>query len=156
MKLAKSVIPTISETESTALNCGTVSIDGEIFNGTMSPDKLKTSTLTDEEQSYIDNEVQELCELHMKLGYDGDKLHSDTLAFMKKIGIFGLNIPKEYGGKGFSPAGNSAIVTKLSSTGHNGLAVTAMVPNSLGPGELLQQYGTDVKKANYLPKLASG
>ena len=75
--------------------------------------------------------------------------------YLKDEGFFGLIIPKEYGGKGFSASMNSAVVAKLSSRS-GPLAITVMVPNSLGPAELLTHYGTDEQKAHYLPRLADG
>src|SRR5690606_24583232 len=75
--------------------------------------------------------------------------------FLKKERFFGLIIPKEYGGHGFSPSANSAVVAKTS-TASSTLGITVMVPNSLGPAELLIHYGTEAQKAHYLPRLARG
>ena len=85
---------------------------------------------------------------------DGD-LSPEVWAYLKKEGFLGLIISKEYGGLGFSALGHSAVINKLASCSIP-LAITVMVPNSLGPAELLMHYGTDDQKKNYLPKLAAG
>ena len=149
-KLARKAIPSISETERVALNCGTVSLDGKIFNGTFSKEDVSVATLTEEEQYFLDNTVPAIIKTHYLMGLE------QATELMKTEGMFGLNIPKEYGGMGFSPAANSAIMTALSSSGYQSLAVTAMVPNSLGPAELLMHHGTEEEKNKYLPRLANG
>ena len=148
--LAKKAMPPIGDTERTALNCGTVSLDGKIYDGTFTKDDVRTTELTDVEQDYVDRVVPHIIERHHMLGLD------EAIELMKCKGIFGLNIATEYGGMGFSPAANSAIMTKFAESGFPALTVTAMVPNSLGPGELLQHYGTEEERNKYLPKLASG
>ena len=90
----------------------------------------------------------------MKTHYEHGLDHA--IEHMKAEGMFGLNIPEVYGGKAFSPVANSAIMTALSSSGYQALTVTAMVPNSLGPAELLQHYGTREERDKYLPLLANG
>ena len=155
---AKKAIPKLSKTEEEALNAGDTWIEQSIFRG--EPDwkalsKIKTS-LTDEEQAFLDNEVETLCTMvndwEVTQAHD---LPKDVWDFLKANGFFGLVIDKKYGGKGFSGRAHSDVVMKIAS--HSGVAaVTVMVPNSLGPGELLQHYGTDEQKDYYLPRLASG
>ncbi len=152
-------LPTISETEQTAIDAGTVWMEGELFSG--KPDFDKTldqlyPELSDEEQAFLDGPCEKVCEMvdDWQVHQRGD-LSTETWDYLKEKGFFGLIIPKEYGGKGFSAAGRSAVVQKLG--GHSvPLAITVMVPNSLGPGELLLHYGTDEQQDRYLPRLASG
>ena len=152
-------LPTISETEQTAIDAGTVWMEGELFSG--KPDFDKTldqlyPELTDEEQAFLDGPCEEVCEMvdDWDVHQRGD-LSAETWDYLKEEGFFGLIIPEEYGGKGFSVAARSAVVQKLG--GHSvPLAITVMVPNSLGPGELLLHYGTDAQQDRYLPRLASG
>jgi acyl-CoA dehydrogenase len=152
-------LPTISETEQTAIDAGTVWMEGELFSG--KPDFDKTldqlyPELSDEEQAFLDGPCEEVCEMvnDWEVHQRGD-LSAETWDYLKEEGFFGLIIPEEYGGKGFSVAARSAVVQKLG--GHSvPLAITVMVPNSLGPGELLLHYGTDEQQDRYLPRLASG
>ena len=152
-------LPTISETEQTAIDAGTVWMEGELFSG--KPDFDTTldqlyPELTDEEQAFLDGPCEEVCEMvdDWDVHQRGD-LSAETWDYLKEEGFFGLIIPEEYGGKGFSVAARSAVVQKLG--GHSvPLAITVMVPNSLGPGELLLHYGTDAQQDRYLPRLASG
>ncbi len=152
-------LPTISETEQTAIDAGTVWMDAELFSG--KPDFKKTldqlyPELSDQEQAFLDNEVETLCamvddwDIHQR----GD-LPKDAWDYMKEKRFFGMLIPEEHGGLGFSAEARSAVVQKLG-TRSSPLSITVMVPNSLGPGELLLHYGTDQQKEHYLPKLASG
>ncbi|HVT61968.1 MAG TPA: acyl-CoA dehydrogenase, partial [Legionellaceae bacterium] len=154
---AKSV-PKLSKTEETALNAGDTWIEQDVFRGTLDWERLaqiKTS-LSEEEQAFLDNQTQTLCgmldEWHIEQAHD---LPESVWTYIKKQGFLGLVIPKEYGGKGFSARAHSDIVMKISS--RSGVAaVTVMVPNSLGPGELLVHYGTEEQKKYYLPRLAKG
>ncbi|WP_022834545.1 acyl-CoA dehydrogenase [Salisaeta longa] len=152
-------LPVISETEQTAIDAGTVWMDAELFSG--KPDFKKSldqlyPELSDKERAFIDGPVEELCamvddwEVHQR----GD-LPQEAWDFMKEKGFFGLIIPEAFGGLGFSAEGRSAVVQKLG-TRSLPLSISVMVPNSLGPGELLLHYGTDRQKEHYLPKLASG
>jgi acyl-CoA dehydrogenase len=161
MKLMEALqfLPTISETEQTAIDAGTVWMDGELFSG--APDFDKTldqlyPELSDKEQAFLDGPVEEVCDIvdDWDVHQRGD-LSAETWDYLKEKGFFGLIIPEEHGGLGFSAAGRSAVVQKLG--GHSvPLAITVMVPNSLGPGELLLHYGTDEQKEYYLPRLADG
>ena len=152
-------LPTISETEQTAIDAGTVWMDAELFSG--KPDFQKTldqlyPELSDKEQAFLDNECEELCamvddwDIHQR----GD-LPAAAWDYLKEKRFFGMLIPEEHGGLGFSAEARSAVVQKLG-TRSTPLSITVMVPNSLGPGELLLHYGTDAQKEHYLPKLANG
>jgi acyl-CoA dehydrogenase len=161
MKLmdALNFLPAISDTERTAIEAGTVWVDGELFSG--KPDFNKISTepydeLSDEEKAFMEGPVEEICDyvddwdVFVRKGFD-DK----TWKLLKENKFFGLIIPKEYGGLEFSANAHSAIIGKLASCS-GPLATTVMVPNSLGPAELLIHYGTDEQKDYYLPRLATG
>lgn len=159
-KMFKSVLPPMNQTEREALEAGDVWWDGELFRG--NPD-WKTMLgydkpeLTAEEQSFVDNQVETICGMvsDWEVNFKDKDLPQEAWDYLKKEGFWGLIIPKEYGGKGFSAFAHSTIVSKLS-TRSSTLGVTTMVPNSLGPAELLLHYGTDEQKQHYLPRLASG
>ncbi len=155
----KSILPSISQTEKEALESGTVGWDGELMKGTPNWDvlfKLPKLQLTADEQAFIDGPVEQLCKMidNYKVSQDGD-LPREVWDFIKKEGFMGLEIPKEYGGHGFSSAAHSAVVIKIASRSI-AAAVTVMVPNSLGPAELIHAYGTQEQKDHYLPRLADG
>jgi len=158
IKQIKKFVPKISSTERTALECGTISIDGDIFKGkapVVNPSNK--SNLTKDEEHFLDNVVPEVIALQAKQGYTKNRdLHSSVWKFLKQNKFFAMIIPKEYGGLGFSPTAQSLVVSKLASSGYPSLATTVMVPNSLGPGELLLHYGTQEQKNKYLSKLATG
>ncbi len=157
-KYAKKVSPRLSKTEEEALNAGDTWIEKSIFTGTPDWDSLfeiKT-TLTSAEQSFLDNEVNTLCEmLHEWEISQQQDLPAHVWQYIRENGFLGLVIPESYGGKGFSARAHSDIVLKVASRS-TVAAVTVMVPNSLGPGELLLHYGTDTQKNYYLPRLAKG
>ncbi|MBK6286904.1 MAG: acyl-CoA dehydrogenase [Gammaproteobacteria bacterium] len=153
-------LPKLSDTEAQALKSGTVDWDGELFSGQPDWSKLLDAApahLTDEEQAFLDGPVEELCATldDWKITNELYDLPEQVWAFIRNNGFFGLVIPKQDGGKGFSNTAHSEIVMKLS-TRSVSAAVTVMVPNSLGPGELLMHYGTDAQKQHYLPRLAGG
>lgn len=159
-KKLKKTTPTVSETELTALKAGTSSIETHVYSGNLNWDALKnikTPTLTEEEQSFLEYEVQTLCEMvnDHQINNDADDLAPEVWEFIRTKGFFGLQISKDYGGKEFSPFAISKIVSTIASKSVVA-AVTVMVPNSLGPAELLQHYGTDQQKSAYLPNLANG
>ena len=153
------LLPKISETEKIALTSGSVWVDGQLFSGR--PDfkwifAQKHPKLTSEEQSYMDNEVEEVCRICKD--YDVQVLRDlpeNVWKFLREKKFFGIIIPKEFGGLGFSAYAHSCIIQKLSSRSVP-LAITAMVPNSLGPAELLMHYGTQAQRDHYLPRLADG
>lgn len=155
---AQKAIPKLSKTEEEALNAGDTWIEASVFRG--EPDwkalsEIETK-LTDEEQAFLDNETETLCSMLDEWEIaQGQDLPKEVWKYIKDQGFLGLVITKEYGGKGFSARAHSEIVMKVASRSGVG-AVTVMVPNSLGPGELLHHYGTKAQKAHYLPRLASG
>lgn len=155
---ASSSIPKLSKTEEEALNAGDTWLEQDIFTGTPNWDKLAAvkTALSEEEKAFLQNETQGLCDLLDEWEiHQSNDLSESVWNYIKEKGFFGLVIAKEYGGKGFSARAHSEIVMKISS--RSGVAaVTVMVPNSLGPGELLQHYGTEEQKQYYLPRLAKG
>lgn len=157
---AKKVLPAISETEALALNAGDSWWERDVFQGNPDYNKLhdlNVFKLTDEEQSFVDNEVTTLCKMidDWKVTHEDMDLPVDVWNYIRDNGFFGLVIKKEYGGKGFSAAAHSEVVLRLA-TRSTTVGVTVMVPNSLGPGELLYHYGTKEQKDYYLPRLAKG
>ncbi|MEP7181690.1 MAG: acyl-CoA dehydrogenase [Betaproteobacteria bacterium] len=156
----RKVMPPMSQTEREAIEAGTVWWDGELFSGKPAWQKLldlPAPKLTDDEQRFVDNEVQQLCE--MVTDWETSAVYRDlppaVWQFIKDKGFLGMSIAREYGGLGFSAYAHSQVMTKLST--HSGtVSVTVMVPNSLGPAELLAHYGTDEQKRHYLPRLAKG
>ncbi|MDF3933479.1 acyl-CoA dehydrogenase [Pseudomonas citronellolis] len=155
----KRVLPPMSETEREAIEAGTVWWDGDLFSGRPDWSKLlgaPAPQLTEEEQAFIDGPTERLCAMvsDWDIGQRMD-LPAEAWAYIKEQGFFGLIIPKEYGGKGFSAFAHSQVVMKLASRSGD-LASTVMVPNSLGPAELLLHYGTDEQRQRYLPGLARG
>lgn len=156
----RKVMPTLSSTEQEALDAGTVWWDAELFSGKPRWRKLlrqPAPSLTEREQAYLDGPVEELCLMlnDWEIADDLKDLPKAAWDFIREKGFFSMIIPEEYGGLGFSAQGNSAVVMKLASCNITA-AVTVMVPNSLGPGELLMHYGTDEQRKYYLPRLASG
>ena len=152
-------LPTISETEKTAMEAGTVWVDGDLFSGNPDFKKLlneRYPDLTPEEQAFLDGPVEEVCAMtdDWEIWQRRD-LPPEVWEYLREHKFFGMIIPEEYGGLGFSASANSAVVAKLSARSQV-LGITVMVPNSLGPGELLQHYGTPEQKEHYLPRLASG
>ena len=153
------VLPPMSETERDAIDAGTVWWDGELFSGRPDWDKLLAypkAQLTEEEQAFIDGPTEELCAMvsDWEIGQAMD-LPPAAWEHIRTHGFFALIIPKEYGGKGFSAYAHSQVAMKLA-TRSGDLASTVMVPNSLGPAELLLHYGTDEQRNHYLPRLARG
>src|SRR5215510_15458606 len=155
----RKVMPPMSQTEADAINAGTVWWDGELFSGNPDWGRLLAfpkPTLTAEEQAFLDNETAELCRVANDWEtYKLNDLPPAAWQYIKDNGFLGIIIPKQYGGKGFSAYAHSQIITKLS-TRCSAAAVTVMVPNSLGPAELLLHYGTEEQKRHYLPRLAKG
>jgi len=160
MKSFQGMTPEISETEQIALDAGTVGFEGELFTGKPNWKKLLSRPLpelTVEEQAFIDGPCEELCHMideweftHYRVG-----LSDEAWDHLRKNKFFGMIIPKEYGGLGFSASAHRAVLEKVGGMSSTVGSVVA-VPNSLGPAELLLHYGTDEQKNHYLPKLASG
>ena len=160
LKRIKSVLPPMSETERDAIEAGTVWWESELFRGAPDWNKLlqyKKPELSDEEQAFLDGPVNELCEMidDWDITHNRMDLPEEMWTFLKQQGFFGMIIPKKYGGLEFSAYGHSSVVMKVSSRSIS-VGVTIMVPNSLGPAELLLHYGTDAQKEFYLPRLADG
>jgi acyl-CoA dehydrogenase len=160
LKVFRNILPQVSQTEQEALDAGTVWWDGELFSGNPHWHKLLAlpkPTLSREEQSFMDNEVEQLCALidDWDVTHVRNDLSPQAWQFIKEKGFFGMIIPKEYGGLQFSAQAHSAVVTKVASRSGTA-AVTVMVPNSLGPAELLLHYGTQEQKDKYLRRLAKG
>lgn len=155
----KGLLPKISDTEKTALRAGDVWVEGELFSGKPDFKKIFSNpypTLSEEEQAFIDNEVNEVCAMTSDWDvFEKRDLPKKVWKYLKKKKFFGMIIPKEYGGLGFSAYGHSCVIEKLASHSQV-LAITVMVPNSLGPAELLLHYGLDAQKDHYLPRLADG
>jgi acyl-CoA dehydrogenase len=154
------MLPDISETEQVALDAGTVGWEGELFAGRPDWNLLKKQPYLDlsvEEQTFLDGPVQELCGMlnSWEITHRDADLNPETWAFLKKHRFFGMIIPKEYGGLGFSAMAHRAVLQKISSVCVV-TASTVAVPNSLGPGELLVHYGTEEQKNHFLPRLARG
>ena len=156
----KRILPPMSQTEQEAIDAGTVWWDGELFSGRPDWSKLAAypqPVLTPEEQAFLDNETEQLCA--MASDWETYQVHNDlpphVWQFVKDKGFLGMIIPKRYGGKEFSAYAHSQVVTKLA-TRCGAAAVHVMVPNSLGPAELILHYGTDEQKSHYLPRLAKG
>ncbi len=160
LRYIRQALPPISDTEREAIEAGTVWWDAQLFSG--DPDwrrllDVPTPKLSDEEQAFLDGPVAELCRMadDWQITHELNDLPRDIWDFLAEHRFYGLNIPKKYGGHEFSPLANSAIVMKVAS--RSGTAgVTVMVPNSLGPAELLLHYGTEEQKDHYLPRLAKG
>lgn len=156
----KKILPQMSTTEQEALEAGTVWWDGDLFSGRPDWNKwlnVPKATLTNEEQAFVDGPTNELCRMidEWQTTHEDHDLDPKVWQFIKDNGFLGMIIPKEYGGKGFSAYGHSQTVMKISTRSATA-AVSVMVPNSLGPGELLVHYGTKAQKDYYLPRLAKG
>lgn len=152
-------IPAISETERTALEAGVVWIEGELFSGKPNLNKLMEQPypqLTKEEKAFLDGPVEEFCKMIDDWSiWETRDLPEPAWAHLKKNKFLGMIIPKEYGGLGFSAMAHSEVIMKLCSRS-GASCITVMVPNSLGPAELLIHYGTEEQRKHYLPRLAIG
>ncbi len=159
-KLFKRVTPRMSQTEREALEAGNVWWDGELFSGRPKWNRLRklpAPVLSNEEQAFIDGPVEKFCSMidDWKVTHEDFDLPAQAWQFLKENGFFSMIIPKQYGGLEFSAFAHSEVVMKIS-TRSVSAAVTVMVPNSLGPGKLLLEYGTEKQKDYYLPRLAKG
>ncbi|MCW2480454.1 acyl-CoA dehydrogenase FadE [Candidatus Symbiopectobacterium sp. NZEC135] len=160
LRMFKKVMPTMSNTEKEAINAGTTWWEGELFRG--APDwkmlhNYPQPTLTEEEQAFLDGPVEEACRManDFQITHELADLPPELWAFLKQHRFFAMIIKKQYGGLEFSAYAQSQVLQKLAGVSSI-LAITVGVPNSLGPGELLQHYGTDDQKDHYLPRLARG
>jgi len=158
-RLLREALPAMSSTEKEALEAGTTWWEKDLFSG--SPDwdvfdRIALPQLSEAEQSFVDVEVEALCQLIDDWDVQQRQdLSPETWKYLREHGFFGLIIPEEFGGKAFSPYAQSRVMSKIASRSITA-AVTAMVPNSLGPGELLAKYGTGEQKQRWLPGLANG
>src|SRR5690606_28626734 len=157
---AKRLMPPISETEREAIDAGTVWWDGALFGGNPDWDELLSmppARLTPEEQAFMEGPVAELCRMvhDWELNWRDRDLPPEIWAFLREKRFFGMVIPRQYGGLGFSNFAHSEVVRTISSASVVA-GVTVMVPNSLGPGELLVHFGTEEQKNYWLPRLADG
>jgi acyl-CoA dehydrogenase len=153
-------LPEMSPTERDAIEAGTVWWDAELFTGRPRWDTLLAygpPALSDEERAFVDGECQRLADL----ANDWDTatiwhdLSPQAWQYAKQQGFLGMIIDKRFGGKAFSAYAHSQVIMKLASRSSSA-AVSVMVPNSLGPAELLLHYGTEAQKQHFLPRLARG
>ena len=158
-KALADAMPSISPTEREALDSGTSWWEKELFMGAPNWETFNSypyPKLSIEEQAFLDNEVETLCSMLDEWEIHEKKMLPEHIwQYIKDNGFLGLIIPKEYGGRAFSSFAQSRVMSKISSRSLTA-AVSCMVPNSLGPGELLLHYGTDEQKDRYLPGLAKG
>jgi acyl-CoA dehydrogenase len=157
---ARGVLPSMSDTEREALEAGDVWWDADLFTGNPDWAKLLSNppaTLTEEEKAFLNGPVDELCAMldDWKINWEWRDLPPEAWEYIKAKKFFGMIIPREFGGLGFSPYAHSEVVRKIS-TRSLAAAVTVMVPNSLGPGELLMRFGTKEQQERWLPRLADG
>jgi acyl-CoA dehydrogenase len=160
LKAYMRMLPAMSQTEKEALEAGTVWWDGELFTGKPRFEKLlasKAPALTAEEQAFIDGPCEELCRMYddWEVTHKRADMPPHVWDYLKQKGFFAMIIPKKYGGLEFSAYAHSCVLVKLASRAGL-LAATTAVPNSLGPAELLNHYGTEEQKNHYLPRLARG
>src|SRR3990167_9390609 len=160
LKVLQKRMPAISETEREAIEAGNTWWEKELFNGRPHWNKLfaiPPPTLSTEEQAFLNHQVDHLCSMlnDWQIVYRDKDLSPAVWEYIKQEKFFGMVIPKKYGGLGFSALAHSTIVVKIA-TRSISAAVNTMVPNSLGPAELLLHYGTDEQKSYFLPRLAAG
>jgi acyl-CoA dehydrogenase len=160
LKVYRRMLPAMSDTEREALEAGTVWWDGELFTGKPDWSKLlgaKAPQLTAEEQAFLDGPCEELCGMidDFDITHRRGDMPPEVWDFLKRKGFFSMIIQKKYGGLEFSAYAHSCVLAKLSTRSAT-VSSTVAVPNSLGPGELLQHYGTEAQKDHYLPRLARG
>jgi acyl-CoA dehydrogenase len=156
----KKILPPLSQTERIALESGSVGFEGQLFSGDPDWDQLLSQPaprLTDEEQAFLDGPVEELCKRidDWEITHVHADLPPELWDFIKHNRFFGMIIPKQYGGLGFSALAHHKVIQKIASMS-SVVSSTVGVPNSLGPGELLVHYGTQEQKDHYLPRLAAG
>ena len=160
LNVYRRILPVMSQTEREALEAGSVWWEGELFSGAPNWAKLHDipqPKLTAEELHFLDHEVEQVCAMtdDWAVSHTHQDLPPQVWQYLKDHGFLGMIIPKKYGGLEFSAYMHSQVVTKLG-TRSSTLAISVMVPNSLGPAELLVHYGTQAQKDYYLPRLAKG
>jgi len=156
----KGILPRVSATEREALEAGTIGFDAELFSGQPDWDKLRAVppiTLTEEEKRFLDGPTTELCRMvdDWAIRHNEKEIPEAIWNFVKKHGFLGMLISKEHGGLGFSAQAQSLVLGRIASRSPD-VCTIVMVPNSLGPGELIEKYGTPEQKDYYLPRLAKG
>ena len=156
----KGVLPKVSATEQEALDAGTIGFDAELFSGTPDWQKLRDVppiTLTEEEKAFLEGPTSELCRRvnDWAIRHNLKEIPAEAWAFVKQHGFLGMLISKQHGGLGFSPQAQSLVLGRIASRSPD-VCTLVMVPNSLGPGELIEKYGTPEQKRHYLPRLAKG
>ncbi|HET7312937.1 acyl-CoA dehydrogenase [Salinisphaera sp.] len=162
LKLFRGVLPTLSATERTALDAGTVWWEGELFSGRPNwrrLEELPPARLSEEEQAFLDGPVQTLLDLcdEWRITHEDADLPHDAWQYIKDNKFWGMIIPKRYGGLEFSAYAHSCVLAKVGSGPAGGtVGPVVAVPNSLGPAELLMHYGTEEQRDHYLPRLAAG
>lgn len=160
LKIYRTMLPSMSDTEREALEAGSVWWDGELFSGMPDWNRLMSFPapgLSEEEQAFIDGPCEELCRMldDWDIASERGDMPAEIWQYIKQNRFFAMIIPKQYGGLEFSAYANAMVITKLASRSATASS-TVGVPNSLGPAELLLHYGTDQQKQHYLPRLASG
>lgn len=160
LQWARGVMPALSQTEREAIDAGDTWWDAALFTGDPDWNELlafPAAKLRPDEQAFIDGPVNTLCAMvnDWQMTWETRDLSPEAWAYLKSQKFFGMIIPKEYGGLGFSAYGHAEIVRKIA-TRSASAAVTAMVPNSLGPGELIMKFGTQAQRDEWLPRLADG
>jgi acyl-CoA dehydrogenase len=160
LRRIRKILPPMSATERDAIEAGSVWWEAELFRG--APDwqvlqDYRLPVLSEQEQAFIDGPVEQLCAMidDWDITHNRMDLPPEIWEFLKQHRFFGMIIPQHYGGLEFSAYGHSSVVTKISARSISA-GVTVMVPNSLGPAELLMHYGTETQKDFYLPRLADG
>jgi acyl-CoA dehydrogenase len=156
----RGVLPKVSDTEAQALEAGTIGFDAELFSGRPDWARLRSVppvVLTAEEQAFLDGPTDELCRMinDWQIRHSDREIPEEIWDFVKKHGFLGMLISKAHGGLGFSAQAQSLILGKIASRSPDAVTIV-MVPNSLGPGELIEKYGTEAQKHHYLPRLARG
>jgi acyl-CoA dehydrogenase len=159
-RAVKRILPKVSDTETQALEAGTVGFDADLFSGRPDWERLRAVPgieLTPEERAFLDGPTDELCRIldDWEIRHTEKEIPEAVWDFVKRHGFLGMLISKDHGGLGFSPQAQSLILGKIASRSPDAVTIV-MVPNSLGPGELIEKYGTDEQKHHYLPRLAKG
>ncbi len=160
MRAYRRLLPSMSATEREALEAGTVWWDGELFTGAPRWERLlaaKPPQLSAEEQAFLDGPCEELCRMidDWDITHRRGDLPPQVWEYLRTRGFFAMIIPKKYGGLEFSAYAHSCVLAKIASRSTT-VSSTVAVPNSLGPAELLNHYGTEEQKNHYLPRLARG
>lgn len=159
MQAFSKALPPLGDTERAALEAGTVGFEGQLFAGR--PDfaalrAVEPNRLSEREQAFLDHEVRTLCGMLDDHAIDeAHDLPPEVWQYLRAHGFFGMIIPQAFGGLGFGHHAHATVVARIA-TVNVATAVTVMVPNSLGPAELLLRYGTEAQKQHYLPRLADG